>query len=757
MKKIYLSFLFSLAVILSANAQQFAVPNLTIPLIEGTDTLQNPWAGGLNSPLVSAIDLDQDGLKDLFFYDRTNHRITTMINDGSTSGNAYHYDYRYFNKFPPINEWVLLVDFDCDGKEDMFTLASCNCGVAIYKNTSTTGGGLQFTLFNPLLKETDITNPVPYNIFASSLAIPAFSDIDNDGDLDLLGYNSVPDGRIQYHKNYSVENGYGCDSMYAFRLEANNWGYFRLRIGSTNNVACYVCRTGEGEPGTIGAQYGPFNDKSFHDQSSAAVRDDSNTSVFAIDLDGDNDKELLIGDITATNTLMVCNGGTPSVALMDSLCGDTLFPSYDTAVRIRTFSHHAYIDVDNDGKNDLIVTPERGENRRVAWFYKNTGTNSIPDFNLQQRNFQVADMMDLGEGACPAFFDYNYDGLADMVVGDYGEYNSINGSYKTSLSLYRNTGTSSAASFTLVTHDYAGISSLLLDGPLCPTFGDLNSDGVEDMILGNGDGHLYYFTGSGNPVTFTLAASNFAGIDVGNASTPSLADLNNDSKYDLVVGEQNGFLSYFENFGTFTSPIFTPTATIDTLGGVNVRTPGFTDGYAVPFIYYESGHYNMWVSCAMGKVYKYENIDANLFGTFPKTDSLINGSQGERLTFNIAASGAYLDSDGMIDMAIGNYGGGIQFFTSINPTAVQQVSAPQPFVMYPNPASDAVTIAMKSPNNSLVTAEIYNNMGQLVQRRDFSTGKLVMEIDGWSPGIYLARITVDGYASTAKFLVAPAK
>ena len=467
MKKRYLlACLLIVSAIMSSKAQQFTIPNLTIPVIDGPDTLQNAWAGGLNAALISEIDMNMDGVKDLFMYDRANQRISTFINNGSTTGKAYQYDYRYASQFPYVHEWALLYDYDCDGKEDFFTLATCNCGIAVYRNISTTASGLQFSLISGLLLETN--GGPAFNIFANALSVPAFSDIDNDGDMDILGYNSSPDGRVQYHRNYSAENGNACDSL-SFKFENPTWGFFKLRIGGSNNVGCFGCRSSEPQntPGPS-VQFNVINDNDIYEQSSAAKRDDSNTSIFAIDLDGDNDKDLLIGDITASNTLMVCNGGgtTQTNTLMDSLCTDSLFPSYNTSVRIRSFTYHAYIDVDNDGIKDLLVTPERLENKKCVWYYKNMGTNSTPVFDLVADNFIVNTMIDVGEGASPVFFDYNYDGLPDMVVGNFGEFNSSNGSYRRRLALYKNTGNSSQAAFTLVTRDFAAVNSLLLDGPV---------------------------------------------------------------------------------------------------------------------------------------------------------------------------------------------------------------------------------------------------------------------------------------------------
>src|SRR6187455_1405157 len=115
MKKIYtLTFLLLCFSITRSQGQppQFMIPNLTIPVIEGLDTLQNGWAGGLNAPLISEVDADLDGIKDLYMYDRSNARIMVLVNNGSTTANPYHYDYSLASKFPPVNSWALLADYD---------------------------------------------------------------------------------------------------------------------------------------------------------------------------------------------------------------------------------------------------------------------------------------------------------------------------------------------------------------------------------------------------------------------------------------------------------------------------------------------------------------------------------------------------------------------------------------------------------------------------------------------------------------------
>src|SRR5690349_1305046 len=97
----------------------------SIPVVINSTTLNNAWAGGINFPLFSEIDLNGDGIHDLFIYDRVNNRVSTFINDGSPGTNAWKYAPEYRSHFPPINKWALLYDYNCDGKADLFTLSSC--------------------------------------------------------------------------------------------------------------------------------------------------------------------------------------------------------------------------------------------------------------------------------------------------------------------------------------------------------------------------------------------------------------------------------------------------------------------------------------------------------------------------------------------------------------------------------------------------------------------------------------------------------
>lgn len=753
--KIIASLLFLLLATSLSNlhAQQFAAPNMLIPVIEGNDTLSNAWAGGLNAPLFSEIDLDLDGIKDLFVYDFVNNRISTYINNGNST-NPFHYEINYINKFPSANSWVKLYDFNCDGKEDFFTLSPGNSGISVFMNTSSASTGLQFTLVVNTLLETQQGVPLPFNVYANAVSLPAFSDIDNDGDMDILGYNTVPDGRIVYHKNYSQENFSVCDSL-KFKFETGKWGKFQMQVGA-NEVGCFNCRLSAKPSLSVQAIEPKKSIYDYYRQSDAARIDDTVSSIFPIDLDGDNDKEVLIGDIGASNTLMVHNAKTSLTDSMDTQ--DIHFPSFNTPINIHAFTYHAYIDCDNDGKKDLMVSPAYLENKKCVWVYKNTGTNNIPVLNFNADNFLVNTMLDVGEGASPVFFDHNNDGLLDLVIGNYGVYDSTTYNFKRGLTLYENIGTATHAAFKLISSDYAGVISQLLDGPVYPSFGDMDNDGDHDMIVGNGNGYLYYFENTavtGQPASFVLVQANYFNIDVGTGATPQIIDLNKDGVLDIVSGEQTGILKYYQNSGTATSPVFTSTPTIDTLGGINLQTPSTSSGFSVPFFYEENGQYNLWASCMLGDVYKYTNISGNLNGTFILTDTLVSQNQGYRYSYNLSVSGGDIDSDGVMDMALGIYGGGLHIYTSNGPNSISKDKTnDQELVLFPNPTANQLTLKIMKGKISLnERIEIYNNISQIVAKEKVRSHIQLLDVSHLPEGVYFLRLFSDQKTIIKKFVI----
>ena len=104
-----------------------------------------------------------------------------------------------------------------------------------------------------------------------------------------------------------------------------------------------------------------------------------------------------------------------------------------------------------------------------------------------------------------------------------------------------------------------------------PTFADIDGDGDQDLVVGESNGTLRYYenTGTTSDPVYTVrtgTANPWDGIDVGTFSAPTFADIDGDGDQDLVVGESGGTLFYYENTSVSNQPP-TGTAGDDTLEG----------------------------------------------------------------------------------------------------------------------------------------------------------------------------------------------
>ena len=231
---------------LSAMAQIPLVPFEGVTVTQQGARLQNAWAGGLNSPQFSMIDLNGDAVDDLVAFERDFYgSVKTFLGTGTIGLAGYDYAPYYRVLFPPMRNWMLLRDYDCDGREDIFT--SVPGGVAVYRNHAGAAGLPVFEKVSPILYTDGIDGMVP--LYVSPPDIPAIADIDGDGDLDILSFNVIG-STLEYHKNMSVERYGDCRAL-EFELKNACWGYFS-EDGNNNTVTLYdTCEQNVNDPESI--------------------------------------------------------------------------------------------------------------------------------------------------------------------------------------------------------------------------------------------------------------------------------------------------------------------------------------------------------------------------------------------------------------------------------------------------------------------------------------------------------------------------
>ncbi|HCQ29347.1 MAG TPA: hypothetical protein DIU39_03610 [Flavobacteriales bacterium] len=699
----------------------------TVLILKNNDTLTLGFAGGINSGQYSTIDLNMDNVPDLVVFDRSGNKISTFLNVGSAGQVKYKYAPEYVNAFPEISNWMLLRDYNCDGKQDIF--ASSSGGIQVYKNTSS-GGNLSFQLATSLLYSNYQPNYV--NLYVSSADIPAIDDIDNDGDLDILTF-SILGTYIEYHKNLTIEKYGTCDSL-DYELRNKCWGFFAENFSSNSVTLNDTCQWNVPNPERKNIVGGAKH---------------SGSTLMTLDVNNDNAKELVLGDISFSNMTILINGdNSQDLTSSIMIAQDSIFPanfssSNAPAVDVDIFPAGFYIDVNNDGEKDLIVSPNdinASNNYQSSWLYLNNGTTTQPDFNFVSSSFLQNEMLEVGQGAYPALIDYNQDGLMDLLVGNYGYFDTASSNtYISRLMLLENIGSNTSPKFLIVDSNYLDLPSYNLNTNLnqpaiaiCPTVGDIDGDGDDDLLLGDSEGLLHLFSntaGAGNPVNFVFSQAKYQGIDVGQYAAPQLVDLNEDNLIDLVVGNKNGTIYYFQNTGSSTNPVFTQQT--DSLGGVYTHFSGFYSGYAQPFFYKNAN--NQWeLICGSesGYLFKYDSIDNNLTGTFNVVDSMLFDIRKGGKTAPVIYD---FNNDGYNDMILGSYTGGLHYFKGTFFNIVNYITYTNDFSVYPNPASKNITI--KSTQTKPVKVTVYNLMGAQVLQARTATNK-TFSIKDLLPGMY---------------------
>jgi len=692
----------------------------SIPVEVGGKPIAMPWAGGLNSPQLSTMDLNGDGKDDLVAFDRTANKIFTYL----TIGNQYVYAPDYETYFPAsLSDWVLLRDFNCDGKKDLFT--SDPAGISVFVNVTKPGGTPSWRPFNPGHPLLTLGYSGSINIQMNATDIPAIDDIDEDGDLDVIVARFVGFGSLEFHKNMSIENTGRCDSMQLVRV-TTEWGNFQECI-------CGVYA------------YGIYN-QTCDQLLGGRVQHDVGKSLLTLDLNNDGLHDLIFSEETCDSLYLLSNHGTLDSAVMT---GHTTFPKSKPPTLL--FPAAYFEDLDFDGVKDLILAtnisarvPTDIDLSNSTWLYKNNGTNKFPQFSFVKPNLLQDQMIDVGSYASPAFADFDNDGDLDMFISYLAIPDSV-----ASIYLYQNTGSFAQPSFKFVTNDYQQLSTSGLFN-IRIQFVDVNGDGKTDLAFTATSKQTYvtqlYYLKNNGETNFDFSGQNPEPLNftIGQLDNVFLYDVNKDGLLDILWGASDGSLQFYKNTGSLVFVVAD-----QSYMGLNSSIVRFCVSPTVSDLR-RDGKPDLLVG-NYGSIVIYPDFQSGQShaDTLLVDNQLKKNSEARDLSSFLVLTTTDLYSTNNPLVVAGTITGGLYILKSDSTGSNQNENTVS---VWPNPLSQNEKINIRATQNSLV--QLFTVLGQKLNNPIAITGGETIQVEQTlSSGLYIVRVSWSGKTQTMKLVI----
>ena len=642
--------------------------------------------GGINNIQISNIDLNNDGEQDLIIYDKSNNRLIPV----SKINNELVYQPEYAKHFPEdVSSWLLARDFDADGKTDLFYYTPG--GIKVAKNTST-NGKIDFKTEVEIINSFREYPNSSYssNIYVNSSDIPLIEDIDSDGDLDILTF-TFTGNTIEFHKNLSIEKTgkAGLDfevknTCYAFVEDDESGQVFRLHISD--------CELQVKNP-EKGYKHSGFT---FSYQEIDGVRN------------------LQVGELTSPFLVNLELG--KSVNNADSaLRQNKQYPSNNTPDNL-LFTASFWGDFNLDGKNNLLIGNNAlgSSNTKNVWLYNERQELLKQDF-LQEESLDLGaygDIALLNNGSKLIQYAWHID----------------KGSPENHFNFYNRVSDGTGINYLKKEHAV----DTVFKGPLSIT--QYKEGNNNEIILRDANGFLIKIDIAtlGKPInkyqadTLVLKDNNnFTAFKIG-ARDNILSIPKSGNEYLLIVGRQNGTVSFY----TSTTNENTYELVGNNIGQINLRG-SFGDKQITP-LQFDLNTNSLLLISEDGILFEFE-----LQSDYSSAANLVS-EQNLKNSTGLYPRGIASDIniDGLIDIVLGNHGGGFQFYSTTALSVEDKSDKIETVNIYPNPSNAVFNIEI---NKHLKNIDVINSNGQFL----FSTQEKVIDLSQYESGLYFIKLETE--------------
>ncbi len=426
-----------------------------------------------------------------------------------------------------------------------------------------------------------------------------------------------------------------------------------------------------------------------------------------------------------------------------------IYPQNADSIKTNGFNMPRLADIDGDSDLDLFVSVLFDPTvPQGLMYYENQGTISTDDFHFITKD--LLKTLDVKTNSVPFSVDIDDDSDQDLFIG------SLDNPFG-KLFYFENTGTALLPEFTLrdsslIDQDYS-IS-------LYPAFGDLDNDNDYDLLIGNFDGKISFYenTGNGNSANFLfreLITNNIGStIDVGTFARPLLLDVDSDDDLDLICGKFSGKFSYFRNIGTPLSYSFEEDTSYFSIIDVGDNSNPFLIDYD------NDGDYDLFSGDHNGFINHFRNDGTN---NDPLWTLVSNNFLDTDLGIDVSPFFIDIDNDSDIDLFVGNAKGGLFFYRNSLITNIEAGHLPEVYKLnieaYPNPFNPEINFILNGfSKQDKLNVSIFNILGEkIIELYNASPSKnnlnLKWNAGNFSSGIYLVRVSSSTQSEIKKIIL----